>query len=199
MNLVEHLARVIELANGHANVGIGRHANAHAQLGAALGDLAAYGPMLSVDTVFKTMVVDLDNLVLGLGRQQHLIDIERHARAPRMPQHEHLGVIQGIDVHLGCLGERRAFGKLRVMHACHQIIQITRHQIEQRMLVTVRIAGNIERNGNVLAKQASIQRNDIGLGTTQHQHAAPNARPDILVNKELETAQVIGTRRNHRA
>ena len=116
-----------------------------------------------------------------------------------MPEHEHLGVIQGIDVHLGCLGERRAFGKLRVMHACHQIIQITRHQIEQRMLVTVRIAGNIERNGNVLAKQASIQRNDIGLGTTQHQHAAPNARPDILVNKELETAQVIGTRRNHRA
>ena len=57
VNLVEHLARVIELANGHANVGIGRHANTHAQLGAALGDLAAYGPMLSVDTVFKTMVV----------------------------------------------------------------------------------------------------------------------------------------------
>ena len=67
MNLVEHLARVIELANGHANVGIGRHANAHAQFGTALGDLAAYGPMLSVDTVFKTMVVDLDNLVLGLS------------------------------------------------------------------------------------------------------------------------------------
>ena len=199
MNLVEHLARVIELANGHANVGIGRHANTHAQLGAALGDLAAYGPMLSVDTVFKTMVVDLDNLVLGLGRQQHLIDIERHARTTRMPKHEHLGVLQGIDVHLGRLGERRAFGKLRVMHACHQIIQITRHQIEQRMLTTIRIAGDIERNGNVFAKQAAVQRNDISLGTTQHQHAAPNARPDILVNKELETAQVIGTRRNHRA
>ena len=145
------------------------------------------------------MVVDLDNLVLGLSRQQHLVDIERHARATRVAQHEHLGVFQGIDVHLGRLGERRAFGKLRVMHACHQIIQITRHQIEQRMLVTVRIAGNIERNGNVLAKQASIQRNDIGLGTTQHQHAAPNARPDILVNKELETAQVIGAGCNHRA
>jgi len=67
------------------------------------------------------------------------------------------------------------------------------------MLVTVRIAGNIERHGNVLAKQASVQRNDIDLGAAKHQHAAPNARPDILVNKELETAQVIGARRNHRA
>ena len=80
--LFEHLARVIELANGHANVGIGRHANANAQLGAALGDLAAYGPMLSVGTVLKTMVVDLDNLVLGLSRQQHLVDIERHGLHP---------------------------------------------------------------------------------------------------------------------
>ena len=43
---------------------------------------AAYGPMLSVDTVFKTMVVDLNNLVLGLSCQQHLVDIERHARTP---------------------------------------------------------------------------------------------------------------------
>ena len=180
-------------------MGIGRHANTHAQLGAALGDLAAYGPMLSVDTVFKTMVVDLDNLVLGLGRQQHLIDIERHARAPRVAQHEYLGVFQGIDIHLGCLGERRAFGNLRIMHACHQIIQIARHQIEQRMLTTIRIAGDIERDRSILAKQASVQRNDISLGTTQHQHAAPNARPDILVDKELVTAQVIGTRRNHRA
>ena len=180
-------------------MGIGRHTNTHAQLGAALGNLAAYDPMLSVGTVLKTMVVDLNDLVLGFGRQQHLIDIERHARTTRMPQHEHLGVLQGIDVHLGRLGERRAFGKLRVMHACHQIIQITRHQIEQRMLVTVRIAGNIERNGNVLAKQASVQRNDIDLGAAKHQHAAPNARPDILVNKELETAQVVGASRNHRA
>ena len=93
MNLVEHLASVIELTNCHANVRIGRNANAHAQLGAALGNLAAYGPMLSVDTVFKTMVVDLDNLVLGLSRQQHLVDIERHARTPRVTQHEHLGVL----------------------------------------------------------------------------------------------------------
>ena len=84
MNLVEHLARVIELANGHANVGIGRHANAHAQLGAALGDLAAYGPMLGIRAMLKTMVVDLNDLVLGLSRQQHLVDIERHARAPRV-------------------------------------------------------------------------------------------------------------------
>ena len=116
-----------------------------------------------------------------------------------MPKHEHLGVLQGIDVHLGRLSQRRALGKLRIMHACHQIIQIARHQFEQRMLVAVRIAGNIERNGNVLAKQASVQRNNIGLGAVKHQHATPNARPDTLVNKELETAQVIGTRRNHRA
>ncbi|MFR3924813.1 MAG: hypothetical protein ACLTXI_06135 [Collinsella sp.] len=40
------------------------------------------------------------------------------------------------------------------------------------MLIAVRIAGNIERDRSVLAKQASVQRNDIGLGTTQHQHAA---------------------------
>ena len=155
--------------------------------------------MLSVDTVFKTMVVDLNNLVLGLSCQQHLVDIERHARTPRVTQHEHLGVLQGIDIHLGRLGQRRALGNLRIMHACNQIIQITRNQIEQRMLTAVRIAGNIERDKSVLAKQASVQRNDIGLGTTQHQHAAPNARPDILVDKELVTAQVIGASRNHRA
>ena len=137
MNLVEHLAGVVELANCHANVRISRHANAHAQLGAALGNLAAHVPMLGIRAMLKTVVVDLDDLVLGLGRQQHLIDIERHARTTRMPKHEHLGVLQGIDVHLGRLGERRALGKLRIMHACHQIIQIARHQFEQRMLVTV--------------------------------------------------------------
>ena len=155
--------------------------------------------MLGIIAMLKTMVIDLDDLVLGLGRQQHLVDIERHARTTRMAKHEYLGVLQGIDVHLGRLGERRALGKLRIMHACHQIIQITRHQIEQRMLATVRIAGDIERNGNVFAKQAAIQRNDIGLGAAEQQHAAPNARPDILVDKELETTQVIGARCNHRA
>ena len=155
--------------------------------------------MLGIHAMLKTVVVDLDNLVLGLGRQQHLIDIERHARTTRMPKYEHLGMLQGIDVHLGRLGERRAFSELRIMHARNQIIQIARNQIKQRMLVTVRIAGNIERNGNALAKQASVQRSDIGLGTTQHQHAAPNARPDILVDKELVTAQVIRASRNHRA
>ena len=199
MNLVEQLARVIELANGHTNVGIGRDTNPHAQLGTALGDLAAYGPMLSVDTVFKTMVVDLDNLVLGLGRQQHLIDIKGNTGATRVAQHEHLGMLQGIDIHLSRLGQRRAFSNLRIMHARNQIIQITRNQIEQRMLTAIRIAGNIECDRSVLAKQASVQRNDIGLGATQHQHAAPNARPDILVDKELVTAQVIGASRNHRA
>ena len=116
-----------------------------------------------------------------------------------MPQHKHLGVLQSIDIHLGRLGQRRAFSELRIMHACNQIIQITRNPIEQRMLTAVRIAGNIERDRSVLAKQASVQRNDIGLGATQHQHAAPNARPYILVDKELVTAQVIGASRNHRA
>ena len=53
VNLVEHLASVIELTNGHANVRIGRNANAHAQLGAALSDLAAYGPMLSVQSFLR--------------------------------------------------------------------------------------------------------------------------------------------------
>ena len=67
------------------------------------------------------------------------------------------------------------------------------------MLTTIRIAGDIERDRSILAKQASVQRNDISLGTTQHQHAAPNARPDILVDKELVTAQVIGAGCNHRA
>ena len=77
------------------------------------------------------MVVDLDNLVLGLSCQQHLVDIERHARTPRVAQHEHLGVLQSIDIHLGRLGQRRALSNLRIMHACNQIIQITRNQIEQ--------------------------------------------------------------------
>ena len=35
------------------------------------------------------------------------------------------------------------------------------------MLTAVRIAGNIERDRSVLAKQASVQRNDIGLGAAK--------------------------------
>ena len=190
---------MVELANCHTNVRVGRDANPHAQFGAALGNLAASAPMLGIGTMLKTMVVNLDNLVLGLCRQQHLIDIKGNTRATRVAQHKHFGVLQSIDIHLGRLSYRRTFGNLRIMHACHQIIQIARNQIEQRMLATERITGNIERDRSVLAKQASVQRNDIGLGTTQHQYAAPNARPDILIDKELVTTQVIGARRNHRA
>ena len=68
--------------------------------------------MLGIGTMFKTMVVNLDNLVLGLGRQQHLIDIKGNTGATRVAQHEHLGVLQGIDIHLGRLGQRRAFSNL---------------------------------------------------------------------------------------
>ena len=84
MNLVEHLARLVEFANRHTNMRIGRDANPHAQLGATLGNLATHVPMLGIRAMLKTMVVDLNDLVLGLSRQQHLVDIERHARAPRV-------------------------------------------------------------------------------------------------------------------
>ena len=69
--------------------------------------------------MLKAVVVDLDDLVLGLGRQQYLIDIERHARTTRVAQHEHLGVFQGVDIHLSRLGRRRALSNLRIMHACN--------------------------------------------------------------------------------
>ena len=126
-----------------------------------------------------------------LRNGEHLINIERHARTPRMPQHQHLRLLKRSNVHAGRLCPGDIFGKPRIVNARHEIIEIARYTLEQALVLLVRPAGDACRTGDILPEQPALERDDIDLRSAQEHDPVPNARPHGLVHEVLEVADVL--------
>ena len=142
------------------------------------------------------MLVDLDKLMLFLSSKNHFIDIIGNPRPAGMTQHEHLRVIQNVQIHLSSLRKRCVLRKLVVMDARHQIVEVFCRELKKGLIALECAAYDIFRADDILAKKPAIKCEDIGLGTAQHHHAVPHARPDTLIDKELVVANM-NRGRNH--
>ena len=77
------------------------------------------------------------------------------------------------------------------MHAGYDVVQVQKHALREGQGVLVRLAHDAEGLGRVVAEQVALEVHDVRLGAAQKRHAVPGARPHLLVDEELEVAQVL--------
>ncbi len=171
-------------------MGVGVHADLAAHLGAGLGNGLA-GTIHLLAAVLQAVDVDFDELVEALGLGHHLGHVKGHGRAAHVAKAQHLGLLQGVEVHLRSLRERRALGEGAVVDARDDKVAVLEDLVLERGDVGARGAVYLGIEHHVMAEEVAIEVHDVGLAAMQQAHALPLAGPGAVVEEVLEVAELL--------
>ena len=124
MDLLKKRGRTWKQTDIERNVRIGGNGDTAPQLRATLGDFAARVDARTVGASIKAVLVNLDQLMLFLGSEDHLVSIIGNPGSASMAQNEYLGVFQNVQIHLRGLRKRCVPRELVAMDTRHQIVEV---------------------------------------------------------------------------
>ena len=99
--------------------------------------------------------------------------------------------MQGIQVHLRARDGSRSTRERAVVHACDHVVAIGEDSLLEGRGLGEGRAVNLHVNRDVVAKQATVEVNDVRLAAMHKAHALPDFGPRAEVEEELEVSHAL--------